>query len=242
MSTFTFLYFDRSPRGFRHLFSSAGASALSPEVALTSPSSSSPTVDLHRPRRHQEQGSHLPFPRQQVLHRLEDRLLLRRPFDQVRPFFSSLLLWALSLAIYTTNTVVTCIRFGEVLRGQVEERLSFYENGSNPTKNSVAMQKVRWPSFQVVLCIVVQLPVQATDLTTLLHLPSSFVSLAHHLHLTAAPLHRHSSPSPHQSTSPLIPPNRPSTPSSLSKPSRATWTSTTLPLRRRNASRMMMSP
>lgn len=25
-------------------------------------------------------------------------------------------------------------KFGEVLRGQVEERLTFYENGSNPTK------------------------------------------------------------------------------------------------------------
>ncbi|KAL8279122.1 hypothetical protein RQP46_008378 [Phenoliferia psychrophenolica] len=31
-------------------------------------------------------------------------------------------------------------KFGEVLRGQVEERLSFYENGSNPTKNSDAMK------------------------------------------------------------------------------------------------------
>jgi nucleolar protein 56 len=33
-------------------------------------------------------------------------------------------------------------KFGEVLRGQVEERLSFYENGSNPMKNADAMKKV----------------------------------------------------------------------------------------------------
>ncbi|BGP48350.1 Nucleolar protein 56 [Rhodotorula kratochvilovae] len=32
-------------------------------------------------------------------------------------------------------------KFGEVLRDQVEERLSFYENGSNPTKNADAMAK-----------------------------------------------------------------------------------------------------
>ncbi|GAA5965367.1 hypothetical protein JCM3765_004873 [Sporobolomyces pararoseus] len=32
-------------------------------------------------------------------------------------------------------------KFGEVLRNQVEERLSFYENGSNPTKNADAMKK-----------------------------------------------------------------------------------------------------
>ncbi|KAM0752854.1 Nop domain-containing protein [Meredithblackwellia eburnea MCA 4105] len=32
-------------------------------------------------------------------------------------------------------------KFGEVLRDQVEERLAFYENGSNPTKNSEAMKK-----------------------------------------------------------------------------------------------------
>ncbi|GJN90539.1 hypothetical protein Rhopal_003551-T1 [Rhodotorula paludigena] len=32
-------------------------------------------------------------------------------------------------------------KFGEVLRQQVEERLSFYESGSNPTKNSDAMAK-----------------------------------------------------------------------------------------------------
>ena len=31
--------------------------------------------------------------------------------------------------------------FGEVLRGQVEERLAFYESGSNPTKNADAMKK-----------------------------------------------------------------------------------------------------
>ncbi len=31
--------------------------------------------------------------------------------------------------------------FGEVLRGQVEERLAFYETGSNPTKNADAMAK-----------------------------------------------------------------------------------------------------
>lgn len=32
-------------------------------------------------------------------------------------------------------------KFGEVLRGQVEERLAFYETGSNPMKNSDAMKK-----------------------------------------------------------------------------------------------------
>ncbi|GAA5909345.1 hypothetical protein JCM5296_005601 [Sporobolomyces johnsonii] len=32
-------------------------------------------------------------------------------------------------------------KFGEVLRDQVEERLAFYENGSNPTKNADAMKK-----------------------------------------------------------------------------------------------------
>ncbi|GAA5940881.1 snoRNP complex protein NOP56 [Sporobolomyces koalae] len=32
-------------------------------------------------------------------------------------------------------------KFGEVLRNQVEERLSFYESGSNPTKNADAMKK-----------------------------------------------------------------------------------------------------
>jgi nucleolar protein 56 len=31
-------------------------------------------------------------------------------------------------------TDVPSTKFGEVLRDQVEERLSFYENGSNPTK------------------------------------------------------------------------------------------------------------
>lgn len=33
-------------------------------------------------------------------------------------------------------------KFGEALRDQVEERLSFYETGSNPTKNQSVMQKV----------------------------------------------------------------------------------------------------
>ena len=33
-------------------------------------------------------------------------------------------------------------RFGEALRGQVEERLAFYETGSQPTKNSAAMERV----------------------------------------------------------------------------------------------------
>ncbi|GAA5971916.1 hypothetical protein JCM21900_001319 [Sporobolomyces salmonicolor] len=32
-------------------------------------------------------------------------------------------------------------KFGEVLRDQVEERLAFYESGSNPTKNADAMKK-----------------------------------------------------------------------------------------------------
>jgi hypothetical protein len=40
-------------------------------------------------------------------------------------------------------------KFGEVLRGQVEERLAFYETGSNPMKNADAMKKVHFwfPSF-----------------------------------------------------------------------------------------------
>ncbi|GAA6016686.1 hypothetical protein JCM11491_000207 [Sporobolomyces phaffii] len=36
---------------------------------------------------------------------------------------------------------VPSTKFGEVLRNQVEERLSFYESGSNPTKNADAMKK-----------------------------------------------------------------------------------------------------
>jgi nucleolar protein 56 len=32
--------------------------------------------------------------------------------------------------------------FGQALRGQVEERLAFYETGANPTKNKVAMEAV----------------------------------------------------------------------------------------------------
>ncbi|GAA5832481.1 hypothetical protein JCM3766R1_003093 [Sporobolomyces carnicolor] len=32
-------------------------------------------------------------------------------------------------------------KFGEVLKSQVEERLAFYDNGSNPTKNADAMKK-----------------------------------------------------------------------------------------------------
>ncbi|GAA5959220.1 hypothetical protein JCM8115_000042, partial [Rhodotorula mucilaginosa] len=38
-------------------------------------------------------------------------------------------------------TDVPSTKFGEVLRDQVEERLSFYENGSNPTKNADAMKR-----------------------------------------------------------------------------------------------------
>ena len=43
-------------------------------------------------------------------------------------------------------------KFGEVLRGQVEERLSFYENGSNPTKvrppcSQPLSPPLTWPPF-----------------------------------------------------------------------------------------------
>ncbi|GAA5875340.1 hypothetical protein JCM3774_005783 [Rhodotorula dairenensis] len=38
-------------------------------------------------------------------------------------------------------TDVPSTKFGEVLRDQVEERLAFYENGSNPTKNADAMKR-----------------------------------------------------------------------------------------------------
>lgn len=40
-------------------------------------------------------------------------------------------------------------KFGEVLKGQVEERLAFYETGSNPMKNSEAMKKVRRALFLI---------------------------------------------------------------------------------------------
>ncbi|CAH7685224.1 hypothetical protein PPACK8108_LOCUS19711 [Phakopsora pachyrhizi] len=40
---------------------------------------------------------------------------------------------------YTDNPSTA---FGQALRGQVEERLAFYETGANPTKNSTAMEAV----------------------------------------------------------------------------------------------------